>query len=110
MTRRRKRKIWLTAGIILGTLLLAYYFLFALPFRGQPFNEQRHGNPPLTPAWALECWLWEDDVNTARYGPSSWTVRGVCSTMTFRWMRIFIRNRKPGSGDFRIRDTGWYSG
>ncbi len=61
----RKRKIWKTAGIILGTLLLAYYFLFALPFRGQPFNGQRHGNPPLTPAWALECWLWEDDINTA---------------------------------------------
>ena len=32
-----------------------------------PFNAQRHGNPPLTPAWALECWLWEDDVNTAQY-------------------------------------------
>ncbi|KAA3614077.1 MAG: glycoside hydrolase family 31 protein [Calditrichaeota bacterium] len=30
-----------------------------------PFNSERHGNPPLTPAWALECWLWEDDVNTA---------------------------------------------
>ncbi|MBC8769701.1 glycoside hydrolase family 31 protein [Arenibacter sp. BSSL-BM3] len=32
-----------------------------------PFNGQRHGNPPLTPAWALECWLWEDDVNTSDY-------------------------------------------
>jgi len=21
----------------------------------------------LTPAWALECWLWEDDQNTAGY-------------------------------------------
>ena len=66
MIHRRKRKIWKTAGIILGSLFLAYYFLFALPFRGQPFNGQRHGNPPLTAAWALECWLWEDDVNTAQ--------------------------------------------
>jgi alpha-glucosidase (family GH31 glycosyl hydrolase) len=32
-----------------------------------PFNAQRHGNPPLTPAWALECWLWEDDVNTSAF-------------------------------------------
>jgi len=66
MTGRRAGKIWKTLGIILGILLLLYYFLFALPFRGQPFNGQRHGNPPLTPAWALECWLWEDDVNTAQ--------------------------------------------
>ena len=66
MTGRRAGKIWKTLGIILGILLLVYYFLFALPFRGQPFNGQRHGNPPLTPAWALECWLWEDDVNTAQ--------------------------------------------
>lgn len=51
--------------IIAFALLLIYYFYFALPFRGVLFNAQRHGNPPLTPAWALECWLWEDDVNTA---------------------------------------------
>jgi alpha-glucosidase (family GH31 glycosyl hydrolase) len=65
MSRRKKHKIWRAAGIILAILALVYYFLFALPFRGQPFNGQRHGNPPLTPAWALECWLWEDDDNTA---------------------------------------------
>ncbi len=22
---------------------------------------------PITPAWALECWVWEDDTNTAEY-------------------------------------------
>lgn len=43
------------------------YFYLIYPFWGYPFNAQRHGNPPLTPAWALECWLWEDDVNTAEY-------------------------------------------
>lgn len=57
-----KRTIW-----CLGILLLLSYFYFFLPVWGIPFNAQRHGNPPLTPAWALECWLWEDDVNTAEY-------------------------------------------
>ena len=51
--------------IILAVLSLIYYFGFAYPFRGAPFNAKRHGNPPLTPAWALECWLWEDDENTS---------------------------------------------
>lgn len=51
---------------IVSLLLLAYFYL-VYPFWGMPFNAQRHGNPPLTPAWALECWLWEDDVNTAEY-------------------------------------------
>ena len=56
------KKILLIAAV---ALLLLYYFLFAFPFRGMFFNAQRHTNPPLTPPWALECWLWEDDVNTA---------------------------------------------
>jgi len=47
-------------------LALIFYFGFEFPFRGGPFDAERHGNPPLTPAWALECWLWEDDSNTAR--------------------------------------------
>jgi len=47
-------------------LALIYYFGFAFPFRGVPFDAERHGNPPLTPVWALECWLWEDDANTAQ--------------------------------------------
>ncbi|MFA5819074.1 MAG: TIM-barrel domain-containing protein [Bacteroidales bacterium] len=51
--------------VIVTIISLIYYFGFAFPFRGVTFNAQRHGNPPLTPAWALECWLWEDDTNTA---------------------------------------------
>jgi len=51
--------------IILSIIFTFLYFGFLLPFRGIPFNAQRHGNPPLTPPWALECWLWEDDSNTA---------------------------------------------
>ncbi len=60
-----KAKILKYSTIVLVAISLIYYFGFALPFRGVPFNAQRHGNPPLTPAWALECWLWEDDSNTA---------------------------------------------
>ena len=66
MTATQKlRKILKPVSVILTVLLLFYYFGFELPFRGRPFNKQRHGNPPLTPAWALECWLWEDDSNTS---------------------------------------------
>ena len=66
MTASPKRSRWKKVLlIILSLLLIVYYFYFSYPFRGTFFNQQRHGNPPLTPAWALECWLWEDDVNTA---------------------------------------------
>ncbi|HRX11766.1 MAG TPA: glycoside hydrolase family 31 protein [Draconibacterium sp.] len=51
--------------VILFALSMVFYFGFAYPFWGTFFNKHRHGNPPLTPAWALECWLWEDDFNTA---------------------------------------------
>jgi len=53
--------------IVVLALLLISYFYFIFPLWGYPFNAQRHGQLPLTPAWALECWLWEDDVNTAAY-------------------------------------------
>ncbi len=55
--------------IIFGVISLTIigYFYFVLPLWGYPFNAQRHGNPPLTPAWALECWLWEDDVNNSDF-------------------------------------------
>jgi len=46
-------------------LAVCAYFLFVLPFWGVPFNQSRHGRVPLTPPWALECWLWEDDVSRA---------------------------------------------
>lgn len=66
MINKRRRGRWLRILMITtGALLIIYYFYFAFPFRGLFFNQQRHGNPPLTPAWALECWLWEDDANTA---------------------------------------------
>jgi alpha-D-xyloside xylohydrolase len=64
-TRTIIKKIIGSFLIIACILLLIWYFGFAFPFRGIPFNAKRHGNPPLTPPWALECWLWEDDRNTA---------------------------------------------
>jgi len=60
------RRILITAGI----LIAVFYFGFILPFRGVHFNAKHHGIPPLTPPWALECWLWEDDHNTAEYTDS----------------------------------------
>ncbi len=63
--RKRSKRLLRYFLVILVLLILIYYFGFELPLRGTPFNAQRHGYPPLTPAWALECWLWEDDENTA---------------------------------------------
>ncbi len=59
------KKIFKYSLILLAVLAVIFYFYIAYPLWGMPFNAQRHGNPPLTPAWALECWLWEDDENTA---------------------------------------------
>ncbi len=62
--RRRLRVLkWLTLFVVLGLVLI--YLVFVLPFWGIPFSPSRHGRVPLTPPWALECWLWEDDANTA---------------------------------------------
>lgn len=57
------KRVFITVSVL---FVLAYFFII-YPFWGIPFNSQRHGNPPLTAAWALENWLWEDDVNTAEY-------------------------------------------
>jgi alpha-glucosidase (family GH31 glycosyl hydrolase) len=54
-------------GIFLLLMVTVAYLLFFYPFWGWPMAQYRHGNPPLTPAWALECWLWEDDHNTAEF-------------------------------------------
>ena len=53
--------------IVLAVLAVFVYFVIILPFWGMPFNASRHGRVPITPPWALECWLWEDDVNTEAY-------------------------------------------
>lgn len=53
--------------VLLLVLVALVYFVYVLPFWGIPFNQSRHGRVPLTPPWALECWLWEDDVNNAAF-------------------------------------------
>ncbi|MEO9894243.1 TIM-barrel domain-containing protein [Aurantibacter sp.] len=60
-----KKKVLKVLVWSIGVLFIVSYFYWFLPIWGMPFNSQRHGNPPLTPAWALECWLWEDDVNNS---------------------------------------------
>jgi alpha-glucosidase (family GH31 glycosyl hydrolase) len=66
-TKKAKRLFRILKALALLALLcgLLLYFVFILPFWGIPFNQSRHGRVPLTPPWALECWLWEDDSNTA---------------------------------------------
>jgi hypothetical protein len=51
------------AAAVLG--IAAVHFLWLRPFWGVGTNGSRHTRVPVTPPWALECWLWEDDVNTA---------------------------------------------
>ena len=52
--------------VMLLLLCVAVYFYFIFPFWGFPFHNSRDANVPLTPAWALEPWLWEDDGNTSK--------------------------------------------
>lgn len=63
--RPRGRRWWRWLLSVVGVLLAAFYGLWVYPFWGFPFNAQRHTHVPLTPAWALECWLWKSDTNTA---------------------------------------------
>jgi alpha-D-xyloside xylohydrolase len=65
--KKKRGCLFRVAQVILAGLcgLAAFvYFYFILPFWGFPLNGQRHTRVPITPPWALECWLWEDDRNT----------------------------------------------
>ncbi|MFM1920926.1 MAG: hypothetical protein RLZZ303_2560 [Candidatus Hydrogenedentota bacterium] len=49
-------------------LALFYTFYIGIPIQGWLSREARTTGPiPITPAWALEPWLWEDDVNTGEF-------------------------------------------
>ncbi len=61
------RRIMMISGALLVLFMIGVYFYWVLPMWGMPFNAQRRGNVPLTPVWALEPWLWEDDVKTADF-------------------------------------------
>ncbi|MCB9208742.1 MAG: glycoside hydrolase family 31 protein [Ignavibacteriales bacterium] len=61
---KKALKILLLIITVLSAIIYAY---FIYPVWGFTFYENHNLKVPLTPAWALECWLWEDDVNTAEY-------------------------------------------
>ena len=61
-----KKWLKILLGFIFIIGIIAYFYII-YPLWGMPFNSERHGQLPMTPSWALECWLWEDDVNTAAY-------------------------------------------
>lgn len=64
--RKWLRRIAVALALIVVLLALFVYFYAILPLWGMPFNAQRHGRLPLVPAWALECWTWEnDDISEA---------------------------------------------
>lgn len=66
--RRHRAKLLLKLVLsLLLLLMLLVYLVFIRPFWGIPFNASRHDRVPLTPPWALECWVWEDDGNTAAH-------------------------------------------
>ena len=65
MLNAKLRKIGKAFAIALATLICIFYFYVAYPLWGLFFNGQRHTNPPLTPPWALECWIWDNDFNNA---------------------------------------------
>ena len=67
MAQNKMVKFFKWVAIILFVFLCLFWLCWALPFWGIPFNQSRHTQVPLTPAWALECWLWEDDRNTADF-------------------------------------------
>ena len=66
-TRNRFLRICRAVVLLLFLFIALIYFVYVLPFWGIPFNQSRHGRVPITPPWALECWVWEDDVNTEAY-------------------------------------------
>lgn len=57
-------------GVFVVLLLLVgalFYGYIVHPIWGWPDNTTMQGPVPLTPAWALEPWAWEDDHNTAAF-------------------------------------------
>lgn len=61
------KKVFMLLGAAAVLLSLFIYFFILLPVWGIPFNAQRRTQVPLTPAWALEPWIWEDDHVTGAF-------------------------------------------
>ncbi len=114
------RRLGCVTLIIILLIPVVLYFYWVLPFWGMPFNEQRHGAPPLTPAWALECWVWEDDTNTAQavrdllqgYADHDFPVRTVLidSPWSTRYNDFSVdEERYPNPAEFfgQLQDDGY---
>lgn len=56
-------------GLITLFVLIGFYLFILQPVTGvnDGHPERWAGPTPVTPPWALECWVWEDDVNTAEF-------------------------------------------
>lgn len=64
----RTRRLWRWGAVGCALIVLLVGVVWAgwiYPLWGAPFRRTSGLRPPITPAWALECWLWEDDANTA---------------------------------------------
>ncbi|HOQ32876.1 MAG TPA: glycoside hydrolase family 31 protein [Candidatus Hydrogenedens sp.] len=61
-------KILKWAGITLLVFFVFIWFWIILPFWGiYPLNYNRYTERTKIPSWVLECWVWEDDQNTADF-------------------------------------------
>ncbi|MGC9055001.1 MAG: TIM-barrel domain-containing protein, partial [Candidatus Hydrogenedens sp.] len=61
-------KILKWVGIVSIIFLLFIWFWVIMPFWGiYPLNYHRYTERTKIPSWVLECWVWEDDQNTADF-------------------------------------------
>ncbi|MBP8129009.1 MAG: glycoside hydrolase family 31 protein, partial [Candidatus Hydrogenedentes bacterium] len=120
-TRRRWPGCLLKIMAVLLVILALFVFLaFLLPVWGGVPRGARGGPVPLTPAWALECWVWEDDGNTAAatlelledYRNNDFPVRAVLidSPWSTRYNDFVVDEaRFPNPGAFfkQLEDAGY---
>lgn len=67
MPKTWKARIGCGFIVLLALLAAAVYAAWIYPVWGVGMARGNAGPVPLTPAWALEPWLWEDDYNTADF-------------------------------------------
>ena len=61
------KKILYVAVFLLLLVAGLFWGIIVHPIWGWPNNTPQQGPVPITPAWALEPWAWEDDHNTAAF-------------------------------------------
>lgn len=60
---------WILRAVVALLTLIVVLFLVIIvhPIWGWPGNTASQGPVPITPAWAMEPWVWEDDHNTEAF-------------------------------------------